>query len=310
MTKRSHPRRGSMGYSPRKRSRSAIPRIHSWPDGGEKPKLQGFAGYKAGMSHVFIRDYRPASTTSGQEVVVPISVIEAPPMKIVAVRIYRATPYGLKTIGEIRDTKQKSLDGDEIRVLAHAQPSKLTGVSKKKPEAMEIRIGGGTFKERIEYAKKLLGKEVDITEVANEGDMIDIIGVTKGKGFQGHVKRWGVKLLTHKNSKHRRMIGTLGPWHPSWVRSDVPQAGQMGYHRRTEYNKRVLKIGDNGEDITPNGGFPHYGVIRNKYLVIHGSIPGPVKRLVRVRDAIRYTKGVKIEKPEVTYVSTTSKQGR
>ena len=139
--------------------------------------------------------------------------------------------------------------------------------------------------------------------------MIDTIAVTKGKGFQGHVKRWGVKLLSHKNSKHRRMIGTQGSWHPAWVQATVPNAGQMGFQQRTEYNKRVLKIGEKGEEITPSGGFPHYGVVRNSYVILHGSIPGPTKRLISMRDAIRYERGVKIEKPEITYISTTSKQG-
>ncbi|UCG68338.1 MAG: 50S ribosomal protein L3, partial [Thermoplasmata archaeon] len=140
------------------------------------------------------------------------------------------------------------------------------------------------------------------------GEMLDVASITKGKGFQGHIKRWGVKLLTHKNRKHRRMIGTLGPWHPSYVRSTVPQAGQTGYHQRTEYNKRVLKIGDKGEEISPNGGFVRYGVVKNEYVVIHGSIPGPTKRLVRFRDPVRFH-GVKVEKPEITYISLESNQG-
>ncbi|MCX6671098.1 MAG: 50S ribosomal protein L3, partial [Euryarchaeota archaeon] len=139
--------------------------------------------------------------------------------------------------------------------------------------------------------------------------MLDTIAITKGKGWQGTVKRHHVKLLLHKNSKHRRMIGTAGSWHPSWVQATVPQAGQMGYHQRTEYNKRVLKIGENGEEITPAGGFPNYGVIRNSYIIIHGSIPGPVKRLIGMRDAVRYQRGVKFQKAEITYISTTSKQG-
>ena len=91
--------------------------------------------------------------------------------------------------------------------------------------------------------------------------------------------------------------------------SETPQAGQMGYHQRTEYNKRVLKIGDKGEEITPSGGFQHYGTIRNSYVIIHGSIPGPTKRLIGMRDAVRYQRGVKVEKPEISYISTTSKQG-
>ncbi len=105
------------------------------------------------------------------------------------------------------------------------------------------------------------------------------------------------------------MIGTQGSWHPNWVQATVPNAGQMGYQQRTEYNKRVLKIGEKGEEITPSGGFPHYGVVRNSYVILHGSIPGPTKRLISMRDAIRYQRGVKIEKPEITYISTTSKQG-
>ncbi|MCD6421822.1 50S ribosomal protein L3 [bacterium] len=328
MPKYHRPRRGSLAYSPRKRARSEVPHIKSWPEGGDKPKVQGFAGYKAGMTHVFVVDYRPTSTTSGKEVMVPVTVVETPPMKVCAVRAYRETPYGLQTLTEVwTDNLDKELerripmpkkfnqswdkfDGcADVRILVYTQPRLVPSIPKKKPEIMEIRIGGGTIEERIEYAKSLLGKELNVRDVIKEGDMVDVVAVTKGKGFQGHVKRWGVKLLSHKNSKHRRMIGTCGSWHPSFIQPTVPQAGQMGYHQRTEFNKRILKIGDNGEEITPAGGFPHYGVVRNQYVIIHGSIPGPVKRLVRFRDAIRYLKGVKVEKPEITYISTMSKQG-
>jgi large subunit ribosomal protein L3 len=177
------------------------------------------------------------------------------------------------------------------------------------PEMMELRIGGGTIAARIDYAKSLLGKDIKITDFIKEGLMIDIAAVTKGKGFQGATKRWGVKLLSHKNSKHRRMIGTLGPKRPGYVRPTVPQAGQVGYHQRTEFNKRVLKIGDNGSDVTPKGGFLHYGEVTNPYVLIHGSVPGPTKRLIRLRDPIRRG-GVELkETPDLTYVSTESKQG-
>ncbi len=329
MSERHRPRRGSMGYSPRKRARAETPHIKSWPEGRDKPKIQGFLGYKAGMTHAFVVDYRPTSTTSGREVVMPVSVVETPPIKIAAVRAYKKIIHGLQTTGEIwadkldselskrlplaKNKKKKNWDftkdADEIRVLVYTQPKLVTGIPKKTPEIREMRISGGSIEDQIKYAKEILGKELKINDTLAEGDMLDILAVTKGKGFQGVVKRWGVKLLTHKNSKHRRMIGTAGSWHPNWVQATVPQAGQMGYHQRTEYNKRVLKIGDNGEDITPAGGFPHYGVVRNSYILLHGSIPGPVKRLISMRDAIRYQRGVKIEKPEVTYISTTSKQG-
>jgi large subunit ribosomal protein L3 len=276
------------------------------------------------MTHVFVVDYRPTSTTSGREVMVPVTVIETPPLKIAAIRLYTKTSYGLKTLSEqwsdnIDDlakrvpvpkkiTELTEDDYDEVRVIAYTLPGSVSGVPKRIPDIMEIRIGGGTLEERLSYAKDILGKELNIADVYGEGTMVDVAAITKGKGFQGATKRWGVKLLHHKNRKHRRMAGTLGPW-LTWVRSTVPQAGQTGYHSRVEYNKRILKIGDDGEEVSPEGGFVRYGLVRNAYVIIHGSVPGPAKRLIRFRDAIRYKRGVKIEKPEVTYVSTTSKQG-
>ena len=327
MGKRHHPKRGSMGYSPRKRARSETPHLTSWPEAGNESRLQGFAGYKAGMTHAFVVDYRPTSTTSGQEVQMPVTVLETPPMKVAVVRFYKNTSYGLKTLTEtwaknidkelgrktsmpkkIEKKTVKKEDVDDVRVLCYTLPKLVSGIPKKKPELMEIRVGGGTIEQRIGYANSVLGKEISVNQFTKEGQMIDVAGVTKGKGFQGAVKRWGVKLLTHKNSKRRRQAGNLGPWNPSYVLSEVPQAGQTGYHQRTEFNKRILKVGEKGEEITSKGGFLHYGLIRNSYVIVHGSVPGPVKRMVRLRDPVRL-KGVKVEKPEVTYISTASKQG-
>ncbi|MFW6305222.1 MAG: 50S ribosomal protein L3, partial [Candidatus Saliniplasma sp.] len=85
-------------------------------------------------------------------------------------------------------------------------------------------------------------------------------------------------------------------------------AGQMGYHQRTELNKRVLKTGEDGSEITPSGGFLKYGEVKNSYVLLHGTVPGPAKRLVLMRDQVRKT-GVKVEEPNLTYISTESKQG-
>ena len=328
MPKNHHPRRGSMAYSPRKRARRETPRFRSWPEGGSQAKVQGFAGYKAGMTHVFMEDRRAKSTTHGQEIRVPVTVLETPPMVVVGVRAYVASPYGLKTLSEVwakkldphlkkrlpipakpkqawKRIEKESID--DLRLIAHTQPFLVSGIPKKVPEIMELRIGGGTMEERMALAKELLGKEITAEGIVTVGTVVDVAAVTRGKGWQGVVKRWGVKLLVHKNSKHRRMIGTLGPWR-TWVMSSVPQAGQMGYHQRTEYNKVVLKTGENGEEVTPNGGFLHYGNVKNSYMLIKGSVPGPTKRLIRLRDAVRYHgKDVDVE---ISYVSVESKQGR
>jgi len=321
-----------MGYSPRKRARSITARISSWPEDGQTPKLQGFAGYKAGMTHAFIVDFRPSSTTAGQEVQVPVTVLEVPPMKVCGIRFYQDTPYGKKAVGEVWSknldkelarrlpvhkeydekaawTEAEKLDYDDIRALLYTQPVLVTGLPKKRPELMEIRVGGGTLKDRVGYTKGVLGKAVTIKDFTKEGEMIDVSAITKGKGWQGVTKRWGTKLLMHKNSKHRRLIGTLGTKRPNYVRPTVPQGGQRGFHQRTELNKRVLKIGDSGEEITPKGGFLHYGNVMNTYMVLHGTIPGPSKRIVRLREPTRAT-GLKLaEAPQVTFISLESKQG-
>ncbi len=324
------PRRGSLGFSPRKRASSIIPRIRAWPITSET-KLLGFAGYKAGMTHVVMVDDRKNSPTYGEEIVVPVTVIETPPMKVMGIRVYRQTPYGLQIAGEVwatdldqylsrrlnlpkrsRDPEslRKIEDIAEVRVITYTQPYLITGVPKKVPDVMEQKVGGDPDK-ALDYAIEKLGKEVRVGEVFVEGAFIDVLGITKGKGFQGPVKRWGVITLDAKHarsSKHRR-VGTLGPWNPHRVRWTVPQAGQMGFHQRTEYNKRILKIGENGSEITPEGGFPHYGVVRNEFILVSGSVPGSVKRLIRMRDAIRPPARI-YEGVNLLYISTSSKQGR
>ncbi len=321
-----------MGYSPRKRARSITARTPSWPDDGEEAKLQGFAGYKAGMTHAFVVDYRPRSNTSGQEVQVPVTVLEVPPMRVCGIRFYQDTSYGRKAVGEVwapkldkelarrlpmpKDYDEKAawaraeaLEYDDLRVLAHTQPTLVSGLPKKKPELMEIRVGGGHLADRLSYARGILGKAVTVRDFTKEGEMIDVSAITKGKGWQGVTKRWGTKLLMHKNSKHRRLIGTLGQKRPNYVRPTVPQGGQIGFHQRTELNKRVLKIGEKGEEVTPKGGFLHYGQVRTNYVLLHGTVPGPSKRVIRLRAPVRMG-GVKLtEPPEITFISLESKQG-
>lgn len=73
--------------------------------------------------------------------------------------------------------------------------------------------------------------------------MIDVIGVTKGKGFAGVVKRFGVKHLQKKTHRGYRKVGCIGAWHPSRIRFTVARAGQLGYHHRTEINKKVYRVG-------------------------------------------------------------------
>ncbi|AEA46996.1 50S ribosomal protein L3 [Archaeoglobus veneficus] len=328
--KEHRPRRGSLGFSPRKRASSIVPRIRAWPECSET-RLLGFAGYKVGMTHVVMVDDRKNSLTYGEEIVVPVTVIETPPMKVAGIRVYRKTPYGMQIAGEVWSSdldnflgrrlqlpkkspdveKLKEIDdAAEVRVITYTQPYLITGIPKKVPDVMEHKVGGDVSS-ALDYAIEKLGKEIRVSEVYSEGAIIDVLSITKGKGFQGPVKRWGVITLDAKHarsSKHRR-VGCLGPWNPHHIRWTVPQAGQMGFHQRTEFNKRIIKIGEDGSEVTPNGGFPHYGVVRSDYVLISGSVPGSVKRLIRMRDAIRPPQA-EFDGINLIYVSTTSKQGR
>jgi large subunit ribosomal protein L3 len=83
----------------------------------------------------------------------------------------------------------------------------------------------------------------------------------------------------------------------------------MGYHQRTELNKRILKIGKDGDEVTPEGGFLRYGPVKNAYIVLRGSVAGPAKRLVRLRYASRPPKETSVSPPQISYVSLQSLQG-
>jgi len=337
MPKINRPRRGSLAFSPRKRAKSPIPRYKSWPEYSGAPVLQGFAGYKVGMTHVMMVDDHKDSPTEGKEIMVPVTVIELPAMKVAAIRAYSQDTYGRHAFTEIwadqldnmlsrritlpkdynREAAQKKF-ADAVAVgtvagiyaLAYTQPATITGVPKKVPDLMEIRIAGGDCAKQYEFALGLLGKEVRIENVIQTGAYADITAITTGKGTQGPVKRWGVTLRKRKHAVggKERHVGTLGPWNPHHIRWEVPQSGQMGYQQRTEFNKRILKIGDNGAEITPAGGFLHYGLLKSPYVLIKGSVPGPVKRLVRIRPAIRLGEHV-VRMPSIQFVSVESKQG-
>jgi large subunit ribosomal protein L3 len=247
---------------------------------------------------------------------------------VVGIRYYDESDEGLYIVGEkwsseadknlarrIPERKKTSQTPTvsqvaDVRLIVHTNPSKVTGVPSKTPEIFEIRIGGSDLSSKLKYADEKLGKEISFSDFSSAGNFVDVIGVTKGKGFQGHVKRFGVKLLPKKNRKHRRMIGTLGPWHPDWVRNTVPQAGQVGTHQRTVHNIRVLRFAknENEMDVNVKGGYPGYGLIRTDYVLVHGSIPGASKRLIKFREPARQ-KSPAVSNLNITYVSKESKQG-
>ena len=326
------PKRGSLSYSPRVRARNAKGRVGYWPKLEGEPQLAGFAGYKAGMTHLFYIEDRQRVPEFGQEVKTAATILDTPPMLVVAIRAYKKTQDGLQAITEAwmqnqpRDLHrritfatdpqpQAKLDliaekidrVVEIRVVAATQP-RLSSLSQKTPDLFEIPVSGGSIEAQLEYAKGLLGNTVTVKDVFGPSEGIDIIGVTKGKGFQGPVKRWGIRILARKARKSRRAVASIGPWVPRRVMPQVPRAGQMGFHNRTEFNKRILLMNGDTERVNPKAGFKNYGFVKGDYLLLKGSIAGSAKRLIKLRKTVRDT-DYPDEAPQITYLHTEWKKG-
>ncbi len=314
MAKSHQPRSGSLQFWPRVRSKRIYSNIKNWFANNDSKPL-AFAGYKVGMTH--IQDTKPGK--KGVEIITttPVTIIECPPLKPLSLRFYKKTPYGSQIITQIfsknlnkqlakkitlpKKTKEEIPSSyDFLKLVVYTQPN-LTGIGKKKPEIFEIPIGGD-----LEYAKSLLEKDIDVEEVFKIGQYTDVHSVTKGKGFTGPVKRFGISLKSHKSEKKRRSAGNLGAFTPRKVSWKVPQHGQHGFHKRTEYNKLLLSVGTEPETINQKGGFKGYGLVKNKYILIKGSVGGPAKRLIMFTESIR---GKKSAQPlDIKYISTESKQ--
>nr|GME16176.1 60S ribosomal protein L3 [Ipomoea batatas] len=211
-----------------------------------------------------------------------------------------------------------------IRVLVHTQIRKMKGLKQKKAHLMEIQVNGGSIAQKVDYAYGFFEKHVPVDAVFQKDEMIDIIGVTKGKGYEGVVTRWGVTRLPRKTHRGLRKVACIGAWHPARVSFTVARAGQNGYHHRTEMNKKIYKLGKAGQeshaaltefdrtekDITPMGGFPHYGVVKDDYLLIKGCCVGPKKRVVTLRQTLlNQTSRVALEEIKLKFIDTSSKFG-
>ncbi len=174
-------------------------------------------------------------------------------------------------------------------------------MNKKKPYIFEVAVKGGDIQKQFAFVKNLLGKEVKIDQVFETGAVVDVAAITKGKGWEGVITRWGVKRKQHKSRKSVREVGSLGPISPQNVMYTVPRAGQRGFHQRTEYTKRIMVMNntENGDyKINPSGGYKHFGLVKGDYIILKGSVPGTYRRLIKLRSQVRNIPS-KIVKPNI-----------
>merc|ERR1719316_2510865 len=180
-------------------------------------------------------------------------------------------------------------------------------------------------KDKVDFAVKMFEQPIPVGSVFSENEMIDTIGVTKGHGFEGVITRWGCSRLARKTHRGLRKVACIGAWHPSRVKFQTPRSGQLGYHHRTEINKKIYRVGKNLKEepnnamtdadlteksITPLGGFPHYGVVNEDYLMIKGQVVGVKKRLITLRKSlVPQTSRVALEKIQLKFIDTSSKFG-
>ncbi len=291
-----------------------------------------------------------------------VTILETPPMIVVGVVGYIETPRGLRTLTTVfaehlgeevkrrfyknwYQSKKKAFtkyakkyaDGGKditaelarikkycqvVRVLAHTQIRKV-GLRQKKAHLVEVQVNGGDVAAKVDFAVDLFEKSVPVSSVFSRDEMIDVIGVTKGKGFEGVTTRWGTTRLPRKTHKGLRKVACIGAWHPARVSSTVARAGQNGYFHRTEQNKKVYRLGKAGDktsctteqdltekSITPMGGFPHYGVVDEDWVMIKGGIVGVKKRVITLRKSMYvHTSRVALEQVNIKFIDTSSKFG-
>ncbi|XP_071976079.1 ribosomal protein uL3-like [Engystomops pustulosus] len=216
-----------------------------------------------------------------------------------------------------------------IRVIVHTQ-MKLLPFRQKKSHVMEIQLNGGTVSEKVDWALEKLEKQVPVNTVFGQDEMIDVIGVTKGKGMKGVTSRWHTKKLPRKTHKGLRKVACIGAWHPARVAYTIARAGQKGYNHRTELNKKIYRIGRGihlqdgkivknnaatqyditDKSITPLGGFPHYGQVNNDFVMVKGCVVGTKKRVLTLRKSLLvHTSRKALESIDLKFIDTTSKFG-
>jgi large subunit ribosomal protein L3e len=346
-------------------------------DASKGPHLTAFLGYKAGMTHIMRNVNKPGSKLHKKDVVEAVTILETPPMIAVGLVGYVETPRGLRTLTTVwakylshsvkrvfyknwyrskkkafdryaaRVSAEDNKDMDQelarmkkycqvVRLICHTDMPKLN-LRQKKAHMAEIQINGGSTEDKVNFGYALFEQRIPVDTVFSQNEMIDTISITKGKGYEGVVTRWGVTRLPRKTHRGLRKVACIGAWHPARVKFSVARAGQNGYHHRTEMNKKIYRIAKGSRPasdekdkkergpffanattehdlsvkaITPLGGFPHYGEVNEDYVMLKGGVPGVKKRVVTLRKScVKQVSRTATEEIELKFIDTSSKFG-
>lgn len=298
------PRSGSLQFWPRKRANKFLPSVNWSTIKKDSTKgLRGFICYKAGMISGFALDNTPDSMTKGKKIIVPLTILECPKNKIFSVRFYKNGIVAKEILAKNLDKELKKVvklpkketnhehlehasEYDDVRVIIFSVV-KNTGI-KKTPDLSEVGLVG-SLEDKINFIKANLHKEISALDIFERGKLIDLRGLTKGKGLQGPVKRFGITLKSHKSEKGQRRPGSLGPWHPARVTFRAPMAGQLGMFTRVIYNNKIIEVG-NAEKNPAFKNIKNFGDVKTDYILVRGSVSGPAKRQLLITPSFRETK--------------------
>ena len=301
-------RSGSLQFYPRKRARRILHKIN-WDafskSSKQKKGLMGFIGYKVGMVSVFVKDSTEDSMTKNKRINIPGTIIECPNLRIYSVRFYKdkkivkdivvsnekVLKRKVKISKNVKNLDKIDFEFDDVRVIVYSEVLK-TGINQKKPDMLEMGVAGSKD-EKLNFIKENLNKSISIADIFNTEviKLADIRGITKSKGLQGPVKRFGITLKASKSEKGQRRPGSLSSFGLARVTFRAPQAGQLGGFSRITYNNAILQIGKISEkDVNKKSGFHKYGNIKTDYVILKGSIPGPRKKALVITPAIRPTR--------------------
>jgi large subunit ribosomal protein L3e len=243
------------------------------------------------------------------------------------------TKYAQRYKLDSKDKKHVSRDLQRIkkyctvvRVIAATQIEKCK-LRQKKCHLLEIQVNGGKdASAKVDWAFSKFESEVTLSEVFEKDEMVDTIAITRGHGTTGVVRRFGVSRLPRKSHRGLRKVGCIGAWHPSAVKWTTARAGNLGYYHRTQLNQKIYHLGQgavrgalnnasteadpDNKNITPVGGFPHYGIVNEDFVLLRGGVAGPRKRQVTIRKSLLQPyKSFHNLKMEVKFIDTSSKIG-
>ena len=223
-------------------------------------KRTGILGRKLGMTQVFSKD----------GVLIPVTVIEVEPNVVTQVKTTETDGYEAIQLGF--DSKREKLSNKAE--LGHVKKANTT------PKRFLKEIRG------VEVSKYELGQELSV-EVFEEGQLVDVTGVSKGKGYQGVIKRYNQSRgpMGH-GSQYHRGVGSLGTMRPMRVFKGKKLPGHMGNVTVTMQNLEVVSV--NKEE---------------NVILIKGNVPGPKKSLVIIKSAIKKP-NVKNDKVELVSYKT------